>query len=96
MKAVMKSRLFDFFEGDNSTPHGFLHDTVCSPEKYELMTCVLFWKNFSLFPSYRNWKSIVNSRLFKMNDLQLQAVSLKVRNVKLVPLSFAGMNPNFY
>ena len=27
-KAVMKSRLFDFFEGDNSSPHGFLHYIV--------------------------------------------------------------------
>ena len=84
----MKSRLFDFFEGDNSSPHGFLHDIVCLLEKYELMTYVLFYKN-------RKWKSIVNSRLFRMHDSQLQAVSLEVPNVKLVLSAFAVMNPNF-
>ena len=35
VKAVMKSRLVDLFEGDNSSPHG-LHDIVCLLEKYEL------------------------------------------------------------
>ena len=92
----MKSRLLDFFEGDNSSPHGFLHDIVCMLEKYELMTYVLFWKNSSLFPSYSKWKSIVNSRLFRMRDSQLQAVSLEVLDVKLALSAFTSMNPNFY
>ena len=84
VQAVMKSRLLDFFEGDNSSPHGFLYDIVCLIEKYELMTYVIFWKNSSLFPSYRKWKSVLNSHLFRMHDSQLQAVSLEVPNVKLV------------
>ena len=92
----MKSRFLDFFDGDNSSPHGFLHDIVCLLEKYELMTYVLFWKNSSLFPSYRKWKSTVNSRLFGMYDSQLQAVSLEVSNVKLVFSAFTSMNPSFY
>ena len=96
VKAVMKSRFLDFFDGDNSSPHGFLHDIVCLLEKYELMTYVLFWKNSSLFSSYRKWKSIVNSRLFRMHDSQLQAVSLEVLNVKLVFSAFTSMNPSFY
>ena len=91
VKAVMKSRLLDFFEGDNSSPHGFLHDIVCLLEKYELMTYVLFWKNSSLFPSYR--KSVVSSRLFRMHDSQLQAVGLEVPNVKL--FSFCWHESNF-
>ena len=61
VKAVMKSRFLDFFDGDNSSPRGFLHGIVCLPEKYELMTYALFWKNSSLFPSYHKWKSIVNT-----------------------------------
>ena len=96
VKAVMKSRLLDFFDGDNSSLHGFLHDIVCVLEKYELMTYVLFWKNSSLFPSYSKWKSIVNSRLFRMHDSQLQAVSLEMPNVKLVFSTFTTMNTNFY
>ena len=92
----MKSRFLDFFDGDNSSPHGFLHEIVCLLEKYELMTYVLFWKNSSLFPSYRKWKSIVNSRLFKMHDSQIQAVSLEVPNVKLVFSAFTSTNPSFY
>ena len=80
VKAVMKSRLLDFFEGDNNSPHGFLHDIVYLQEKYELMTYVLFF----LFPSYCKWKSIVNSTLLRMDDSQLQAVSLEVSKVKLV------------
>ena len=55
-----------------------------------------FWKNSSLFHSYGKSKCIVNSRLFKMHDSQLQAVSLEVPNVKLVLSAFARMNPNFY
>ena len=47
---VMKSRLLDFFEGDNSSLHGFLRDIVCVLEKYELMTYVLFWKTLPCFP----------------------------------------------
>ena len=50
VKAVMKSRFLDFFDGDNSSPHSFLHDIVCLPEKYDLMTCVLFWKTPPSFP----------------------------------------------
>ena len=96
MKAVMKLTLLDFFDGDNSSPRGFLHDIVCVLGMYELMTYVLFWKNSFLFPSYSKWKSIVNSRLFRMQDSQLQAVSLEVPNVKLVLSAFTGMNPNFY
>ena len=96
MKAVMKSRLPDFFDRDNSSLHGFLQDIVCVPGKYELMRYVLFWENSSLFPSYRKWKSIVNNQLFRMHDSQLQAVSLEVPNVKLVLSAFASMNPNFY
>ena len=92
MKAVMKSRLLDFFKGDDSSPHRFLHVIVCLLEKYELMTYVLFWKNSSLFPSYCKWKSIVNSRLFRMHHSQLQAVSPEVPNVKLVLSAFASMN----
>ena len=95
VKAIMKSRLPDFFDGDNSSPHGFLHDIVCLLEKYEFMAYVLVWKNSSLFPSYREWKSIVNSRLFKMHGSQLQAVSLEVPNVKLVLSAFTSMNSNF-
>ena len=38
VKAVMKSRFLDFFDRDNSSPRGFLHDIVCLLEKYELMT----------------------------------------------------------
>ena len=60
------------------------------------MTYVLFWKKSSLFPSYRKWKSIVNTRLFRMHDSQLQATSLEVPNVKLVLSAFTSMNPNFY
>ena len=96
VKAVMKSRSLDFFDRDNSSPHGLLHDIVCLLEKYELMTYALFWKNSSLFSSYHKWKSIVNSRLFKMHDSQLQAVSLEVPNVKLVFPAFTGMNTSFY
>ena len=59
------------------------------------MTCVLL-EDSSLFPSYRKWKSIVNSRLFRMHDSQLQAVSLELPNVKLVLSAFTSMNPNFY
>ena len=87
--------LLDFFEGDNSSLPGFLHDIVCFLEKYELMSFVPFWKISSLFPSYRKWKSIVNNRLFRMHDSQLQAVSLEVPNVKLVLSAFAGINPIF-
>ena len=94
--AVMKLRLLDCFDGDNSSPHGFLHDILCLLEKYELMTYVLFWKNSSMFPSYRKWKSIANNRPFRMHDSQLQAVSLEVPNVKLVLSAFTSMNPNFY
>ena len=92
----MKSRFLDFFDEDNNSPHGFLHDIVCLLEKYDLMAYVLFWKNSSLFPSYRKWKSVVNSRLLRMHDLQLQAVSLEVPNVKLVFSAFTSMNPSFY
>ena len=60
------------------------------------MTFVLVLKNSSLFPSYRKWKYIVNSRRFRRHDSQLQAVSLEVPNVKLVLSAFTGMNPNFY
>ena len=60
------------------------------------MTYVLFLKNPFLFPSYRNWKSTVNSQLFRMRDSPLQAVSVEVPNVKLVHSAFACMNPNFY
>ena len=95
VKAVMKSRLFDFFEENNSSLHGFLHDIVYLLGKYELMAYVLFWKNSSMFLSYRKWKSIVNSPIFRMHDLQLQAVSLEVPNVKLVLSAFASMNPSF-
>ena len=50
VKAVMKSRLLDFFDGDNRSPHGFSPDIVCLLEKYELMTYVLFLeKLFSVF-----------------------------------------------
>ena len=63
---------------------------VCLLEKYELMAHVLFWKSSSLFPSYREWKSIV------MHDSELQAVSLEVPNVKRVLSTFTSMNPNFY
>ena len=69
---------------------------VCLPEKHEMMTYVLFCKNSSLFPLYRKWKSIVNSRIFRMHDSPLQAVSLEVPNVKLVFSAFTGMNPSFY
>ena len=69
---------------------------VCLLEKYQLMTYVLFWKNSSLFPSYRKWKSIVNSRLLRMHDSQIQAVSLEVPNVKLLFSAFTGMNPSVY
>ena len=51
VEAVLKSRLLDFFEGDNSSPHGFLHDIVCLLEKYELMTCMCpFGKALPCFP----------------------------------------------
>ena len=60
------------------------------------MTYVLFWKNSSLFPSYRKWKSVVNSRLFRMHDSQLQAISLEVPYVKLVFSAFTSLNPSFY
>ena len=49
VKSVMKSRLLDFFEEDNSSPHGFLRDIVCLLEKYELMTYMLFWKTLPCF-----------------------------------------------
>ena len=62
VKEVMKSRFLDFFDGDNSSPHGFLHDIVCLPEKCDLMTCVLFWKNSSLFPH------TVNGNLLSIAD----------------------------
>ena len=94
VKAVMKSSLLDFFEGDKSSPHGFLHDIVCLLAKYELMAYELFWKSSSLFPSYRKWKSIVSSRLFRMHDSQLQAVSVEMPNVKLMLSAFASMSPN--
>ena len=90
-----ESRLLDFFEEDNSSPHGFLHDIACLLEKYELVTYVLFWKNSSCFPQTINGIHC-QSQLLRMHDSQLQAVSLEVPNVKFVFLAFAGMNPNFY
>ena len=63
VKAVMKSRLLDFFDGDNSSPHGFLLDIVCVLEMYELMTYVLFWKTVPCFPH------TVNGNLLSIADL---------------------------
>ena len=95
VKAVMKSRLLDFFQGGNSSPHGFLHDIACLLEKDKLMTCALL-ENSSLFPSCCKWKAIVNSRLFRIHDSRPEAVGLEVPNLKLVLSAFTSMNPNFY
>ena len=84
----MKSRLLF-----KSSPRDFLHDNVSLLEKFELMSYVPFWKNSSLFLSFRKWKSIVNSRLLRTYDSQLQAVSLEVSTVKLVLSAFSSMNP---
>ena len=87
VKAVMKSRLLDFFEGGNSSPHGFLHDIACLLEKDKLMTCALL-ENSSLFPSCCKWKAIVNSRQFRIHDSRPEAVGLEVPNLKLVLSAF--------
>ena len=47
-------------------------------------------------PCFPKLKSIVNSRILKMHDSQLQAASLGVASIKLVLSAFASMNPNFY
>ena len=62
VKAVMKSRFLDFFDGDNSSSHDFLHDIVCLLEKYESMTYVLFGKTPPPFPH------TVNGNLLSIAD----------------------------
>ena len=66
---------------------GFLGGILHSLETYNLMPCLHLWQRVSIFPSYRKWKQIVNSRIFKHERAYFLTASEEKPVVKLASTS---------
>ena len=84
--------------GDSvSKPAGFLGEILHSLETCNLMPYLHLWHRVLIFPSYRKWKQIVNSRTFKHERAYFLAVSEEKPVVKLTLTVFANYSPsNFW
>ena len=76
---------------------GFLGEILQSLETYHVMPYLHLWQRVSIFPSYRKWKQIVNSRIFKHERAYFLTPSEKKPVVKLTLTAFANYSPaNFW
>ena len=62
---ILRLRLNMLNVDSDSKSIGFLSEILHSLETYKLMPYLYLWKRVSISPSYRKWKQIVNSRIFK-------------------------------
>ena len=94
---ILKLRL-NMLNGDSvSKPTGFLGKILHSLETYNLMPYLHIWQRVLIFPSYRKWKQIVNSRTFKHERAYFLTVSEEKPVVKLTLTAFANYSPsNFW
>ena len=64
---------------------------------YNLMPYLHLWQRVSIFPSYRKWKHIVNSRIFTHERAHIFTASEEKPVVKLTLAAFANYPPaNFW
>ena len=81
----------------DSKSTGFLGEILHSLEEYNLMPYLHLWQRLSIFPSYRKWKQIVNSRIFKHEKAHFLTASGEKPVVKLTLTAFANYSPsNFW
>ena len=94
---ILKLRL-NMLNGDSvSKPTGFLGEILHSLETCNLMPYLHLWQRVLIFPSYRKWKQIVNSRTIKHERAYFLTVSEEKPVVKLTLTAFANYSPsNFW
>ena len=81
----------------DSKPIGFLGEILHSLETYKLTPYIHLWQRVSIFPSYRKWKQIVNSGIFKIERAYFLTASEEKPVVKLTLTAFANYEPaNFW
>ena len=75
---------------------GFLDEILHSLETYNLMPYIHLWQRVSIFPSYKKWKHIVNSRIFKHERAYFLTASEEKPVAELTLTAFASYSPSFW
>ena len=90
MLDILKLRVNMLNVDGDSNSIGFLGEILHSLETYSLMPYLHLWQRVSIFPSYRKWKQIVNSRIFTHEKAYIFATSEEKPVVKLTLTAFAS------
>ena len=94
---ILKLRLNMLNVDSDSNSIGFLSEILYSLETYNLMPYLHLWQRVSIFPSYRKWKHIVNSRIFSHERADIFTASEAKPVVKLTLAAFTNYPPeNFW
>ena len=94
---ILKLRLNMLNVDSDSNSIGFLSEILHSLETYNLMPYLHLWQRVSIFPSYRKWKHIVNSRIFSHERADIFTASEAKPVVSLTLAAFTNYPPtNFW
>ena len=93
MLDILKLRLNMLNVDSDSKSTDFLGEILHSLETYNLMPYLHLWQRVLIFPSYRKWKQIVNSRIFKHERAYFPTASEEKPVVKLALTAFANYSP---
>ena len=97
MPDILKLRLNMLNVDSDSKSTGFLGEILHLVETYNLMPNLNLWQRVSIFPSYRKWKQIVNSRIFKHERAYFLTASEEKPVVKFTLTEFPNYPPaNFW
>ena len=97
MLDIFKLRLNMLNVDSDSKSIGFLGEILHSLETYYLMPCLHLWQRISIFRSYRKWKQIFSSRIFKHKRTYFLTASEEKPVVKVTLTAFASYSPaNFW